>query len=103
MKTVEITNLESSASPLFLAKVFENETKILECTIAANSEENAKTIALENAEKINSVAVEYVKTYSDYRREAYPQITDQLDILYHQGIEGWKSVIQSVKDKFPKE
>ena len=86
-----------------MAEVFENEVKILECTIAADSEATAKTIALENAEKTNSNVIEYVKTYSDYRREAYPEITDQLDILYHQGIEGWKSVIQFVKDKFPKE
>jgi len=103
MKTVNITNLESSASPLFMAEVFENKVKILECTIAADSEANAKTIALENAEKINSAAPEYVKTYSDYRREAYPEIADQLDILYHEGFDGWKSVIQFVKDKFPKE
>ncbi len=41
-------------------------------------------------------------TYADKRREAYPQIEDQLDDIYHNGIEGWKASIQAVKDKFPK-
>jgi hypothetical protein len=36
------------------------------------------------------------------RQAAYPSISDQLDLLYHQGIDGWKAAIQAVKDKYPK-
>jgi len=41
--------------------------------------------------------------YQRERAEAYPSIVDQLDDLYHNGIDGWKKTIKAVKDKYPKE
>ena len=39
-----------------------------------------------------------------YKRAAeYPSIVDQLDDIYHNGIDGWKTTIKTVKDKYPKE
>ena len=32
----------------------------------------------------------------------YPSVVDQLDDLYHNGIDGWKASIKSIKDKYPK-
>ena len=32
----------------------------------------------------------------------YPSIQDQLDALYHQGYDGWKSMIDEVKTRYPK-
>jgi hypothetical protein len=40
--------------------------------------------------------------YQRDRVEAYPSIADQLDDLYHNGIDGWKTTIKAVKDKYPK-
>lgn len=40
--------------------------------------------------------------YSKRRKEEYPSIEDQLDILYHEGYDAWKEVIQSIKEKYPK-
>ena len=40
--------------------------------------------------------------YKNLREKEYPAIKDQLDILYHQGYEGWKNKIQEIKDKYPK-
>ena len=40
--------------------------------------------------------------YQRDRAEAYPSIADQLDDLYHNGIDGWKSTIKTTKDKYPK-
>ena len=42
------------------------------------------------------------KEYQRSREEAYPSIADQLDDLYHNGIDGWKTTIKVTKDKFPK-
>jgi hypothetical protein len=42
-------------------------------------------------------------TYSENRAEEYPSIADQLDDLYHNGIDGWKITIKAIKDKHPKE
>jgi len=39
-----------------------------------------------------------------YKREAeYPSIVDQLDKIYHEGIDEWKKLIKVTKDKYPKE
>ncbi len=40
--------------------------------------------------------------YQDKRRAEYPSITNQLDDIYHNGIDGWKATIKAVKDKYPK-
>lgn len=38
-----------------------------------------------------------------YQRVAeYPMIQDQLDDIYHNGIDGWRATIKAVKDKYPK-
>tara|TARA_R110001583_G_scaffold96152_1_gene240209 strand:- start:62 stop:421 length:360 start_codon:yes stop_codon:yes gene_type:complete len=36
------------------------------------------------------------------RRREYPSIADQLDEIYHNGIDSWKSMIKVTKDKYPK-
>lgn len=36
------------------------------------------------------------------RRREYPSIADQLDDIYHNGIEGWKTSIAVIKNKYPK-
>ena len=41
--------------------------------------------------------------YQRDREKEYPSIVDQLDDLYHNGIDGWKTTIKAVKDKYPKE
>jgi len=40
--------------------------------------------------------------YKDNRKAEYPSIADQLDDLYHNGIDGWKATIKAIKDKYPK-
>ena len=42
------------------------------------------------------------KEYQRNRASEYPSIADQLDDLYHNGIDGWKSSIKAIKDKYPK-
>ena len=41
-------------------------------------------------------------TYSEKRAEAYPSYEDQLDKIFHEGIDAWKAEIQAIKDQFPK-
>ena len=40
--------------------------------------------------------------YKAQRAAAYPSIQDQLDLLYHGGINAWKAAITAVKEEFPK-
>ena len=41
--------------------------------------------------------------YKINRQKEYPSIADQLDDIYHNGIDGWKATIKTTKDKYPKE
>ena len=41
-------------------------------------------------------------SYKSKRRAEYPSIEDQLDDIYHNGIDGWKSTIKATKDKYSK-
>jgi hypothetical protein len=41
-------------------------------------------------------------SYKSKRRAEYPSVADQLDDLYHNGIDGWKATIKAVKDKYSK-
>ena len=43
-----------------------------------------------------------VTTYTEARKAEYPPIEDQLDKIYHSGIDAWKSDIKVIKDKYPK-
>tara|TARA_Y100001970_G_scaffold76343_1_gene96932 strand:- start:120 stop:407 length:288 start_codon:yes stop_codon:yes gene_type:complete len=54
--------------------------------------------------KIKELQTEYdKKKYQRDRKKDYPNIEDQLDDIYHNGIDGWKSTIKAIKDKYPKE
>ena len=41
------------------------------------------------------------ETYGWKREQEYPTVADQLDDIYHNGIDGWKATIKAVKDKYP--
>ena len=43
-----------------------------------------------------------VTTYTEARKAEYPPIVDQLDKIYHSGIDAWKIDIKAIKDKYPK-
>ena len=41
--------------------------------------------------------------YQRSRAVAYPPMAEQLDDIYHNGVDEWKKTIKVVKDKYPKE
>lgn len=43
-----------------------------------------------------------LNSYKINRRSAYPSIPDQLDMIFHNGIDAWKAQIQAIKDRYPK-
>lgn len=40
--------------------------------------------------------------YINQRLAEYPALQDQLDYMYNYGFDGWKQMIQVIKDKYPK-
>ena len=54
--------------------------------------------------KIDELEADYAaKEYQRNRAAEYTSIKDQLDDIYHNGVDGWKTTIKAVKDKYPKE
>ncbi len=76
-------------------------------TINGNTQETI--IAIDNSGNEVNINWTSVNAWTDpneykYKRaEEYPSIIDQLDDIYHNGIDGWKATIKAVKDKYPKE
>jgi len=53
--------------------------------------------------KLDELNAEYENSaYAIDRRDAYPSIREQLDKIYHDGIDAWKADIKAVKDEYPK-
>jgi len=75
-------------------------------TVIGNSKEDITALDSNG----NNVTINWtnVEAWTDpneyqYKRAAeYPNVKDQLDDLYHNGINGWKNTIKAVKDKYPK-
>ena len=77
------------------------------------SDNNIDTIVWENGTtpisksdietKMAELQAEYdANQYQRDRAAEYPSIKDQLDDIYHNGIDGWKATIKATKDKYPK-
>jgi len=65
-------------------------------TIAPLTEEQIDT-------EISRLQAEYdAKEYQRKRAKAYPSIADQLDTIYHGGLDAWKASIQAIKEEYPK-
>lgn len=61
-----------------------------------------KPTQLELAEK--SVEISYEKEVFAYKEERqYPPLSEQLDQIYHEGVDVWKASIQVIKDATPKQ
>jgi len=65
------------------------------------------SIAEPTAEQIESYetsgnTAEALQTILNNRANDYPSIADQLDDIYHNGIDAWKATIKTTKDKYPK-
>ena len=67
-----------------------------ETTFATEKQAIADAEAQAKADRIANM------TYEDKRKAEYPEIGEQLDDIYHNGIDGWKTTIQAIKNKYPK-
>ncbi len=55
-----------------------------------------------DAEVIRLQAEYDSQEYARNRQAEYPTWQDQLDDIFHNGIDGWKATLQVTKDKYPK-
>ena len=69
-------------------------------------DKDGKSISLEQS-KIDAArttldAETAATKYQRDRANEYPSVVDQLDLIYHSGIDAWKAKIKETKDKYPK-
>ena len=62
--------------------------------------QDAKTIGI--ATCVEGPTVGVTTDYKISRREEYPPLEEQLDKIYHSGVNAWKADIKAIKDKYPK-
>ena len=69
-------------------------------------DQNGNAVAIDEAkvaQEVKRLEAEYdSKQYQRDRADAFPSWQDQMDMLYHKGVAGWKAEIKKVKDKYPK-
>ncbi len=53
-------------------------------------------------EEFNSPYQEPVLNYAAKRSNEYPEVKEQLDKIFHDGLDAWRSEIQAIKNKHPK-
>ena len=62
----------------------------------------------EKARDTEEAKVASDKTANQYKLDRtvgefkYPSVVEQLDLIYHSGIDAWKAEIKKTKDKYPK-
>ena len=61
--------------------------------------DDVRTLGLEIVEGAD---VQTQSSYVDARKAEYPPLEDQLDKIYHSGVNAWKADIKVIKDKYPK-
>lgn len=67
-------------------------------------EEQVQPTEEELTAEIAKLQAEYdSQDYARKRQKEYPSLSDQLDEIYHNGIDSWKATIRAVKEKYPKE
>ena len=80
-----------------ILKAYPNVTHII--GDKAYDENNNEVIYDENAVQIEIDN----NAYKERRKAEYPPLAEQLDYIYHNGIEAWKAdMILPVKNKYPK-
>jgi hypothetical protein len=76
--------------------------------VTINGDTQETIIAKDNSGNIVNIDWTQVNAWTDpdeykiKRALEYPNIFDQLDDIYHNGIDGWKTTIKAVKDKYSK-
>ena len=97
------------------AKIINNETKECEVGIGTNSRfyESIGMTELDVAQSENGawylngfVPAPTPKSYIEKRLEEYPPLSDQLDMIYWDKVNGtnlWQEKIAEIKAKYPKE
>lgn len=84
-----------------VTSILDNDDGTVTCLDSDNNEVNID-MTLVNKESDKLQAEHNSTQYSRDRKVEYPSIEDQLDYIYHNGVDAWKAdMISPIKDKYP--
>ena len=86
-----------------ILKAYPNVKTILDDKTVEIKDADGKNVVIEQS-KVDAARVELDKlTYQGQRSREYPDYGTQLDYIYHNGIDKWKTdIVDPVKAKYPK-
>ena len=74
-------------------------TRTIDCINYQAFDKDGKEVSISKTD----IEADWAKQeYGGKRQAEYPSIADQLDDIYHNGIDAWKATIKATKDKYPK-
>ena len=105
MKQVDIVDALEALKPGAIWTLVNNQTATsdYECLVW---QDKTQTKPTEEEIEVKLVELKYqeeVNVYQEKRKLEYPDWGDQLDQIYHSGIDAWKADIKTIKDKYPKQ
>ena len=105
MRQVDIVDALEALKPGAIWTLVNNQTATsdYECLVW---QDKTQTKPTEEEIEVKLVELKYqeeVNVYQEKRKLEYPDWGDQLDQIYHSGIDVWKSDIKVIKDKYPKQ
>jgi len=103
MKTMRPDHIEDWLADLHPGLWFGFEGEKVYENLVIHNTEYAKPTEQECIDGLAQMQADFdAKQYQRDRAVAYPSIEDQLDQIYHEGIDAWKETIAAVKSKYPK-
>ena len=101
---VDVFVMERSVDPEFVLVDFIAFKKAL---LLSKYEIEEADMTLDFLNKINvsndaNKALRANLAYKQQRSADYPPLSEQLDEIFHNGLDGWRSRIQEIKDRYPK-
>ena len=90
----------------YTSKKIDNQNDLYEIETTNNGEEIKFNVGVTSENQLDEVVAHHLAQLNGdvvIPKKTYPLIQEQLDDIYHNGIDGWKKTIKAIKDKYPKE
>jgi len=96
--------LETRINEDVSTSILNKDTGIIcpKCTGNIEYDQFLQDVKKEGLDIVEGPTVGVTTAYNIAREVEYPPIEDQLDKIYHSGVDAWKADIKTIKDKYPK-
>ena len=101
-KSYKIVNNPISEGDHIITQIGDTQISIPRVDSNGDYQQFLKDIKKQGYSIVEGPTVGITTDYKEARRVEYPPMKDQLDKIYHSGVNAWKADIKAIKDKYPK-